>query len=51
MWTLLRPHRTEPHQAKLMDADPVILQSARKHGIHDDDMVDTLACARNKCLR
>lgn len=29
----------EPHQAKLMDVDPVILQSARKHGIHDHDML------------
>ena len=26
-------------QAKLMVVNPVILQSARKHGIHDHDML------------
>jgi len=29
----------ELHQDKLTAVDPVILQSARKHGIHDPDML------------
>jgi hypothetical protein len=38
----LRHHheqRTTPHQGNLIDMDPVILDSARKHQITDDDML------------